>query len=188
MLIKRKQLTLVLFSSAIIVIVIISTLIGYSLYIQWKEDTSAVKYRNSIHNLSAEIFKDGIDIYNVRIEFEKGSSSKMPALKGKLKNRSSKTITSIMIELSFSKPDGYVIYRDWFYPLGEEALSSSPFFSSIKRTKEVLRPGEIMSFSYLLRKCPPEAVSQLSAMKAFAKTNPDKAIKLDLSVEGVSVS
>ncbi len=188
MLIKRKQLTLVLSSSAIIAIVIISTLVGYSLYVQWKEDTSTVKYRNSIYKLTAEIFKDAIDIYNVRIEFEKATSSQTPVLKGKLKNRSSKTMTSIMIGLCFSKPDGYVIYRDWFYPLGEEALSSSPFFSSIKRTKKVLRPGEIMSFGFLLRKCPPEAVSQLSAMKAFAKTNPDKAIKLELSIEGVNVS
>lgn len=190
MAIKTKHRTVILFSSAIIAMVIISTLVGYGLYIQWKEDTFAVDYRNSMYKLTADIFKKDIEIYNVKTEFENGASSlpKILMLEGKLKNNSPKTITSIMLEVSFSRPDGYVVYKDWFHPLGEGVLSGSPFFSSIKRTRDVLRPGENMSFRHLLRNCPPEVISQIFKKTLFAKSGSEGEIKLIITVSGVSVS
>ena len=186
--IKRKHLTVVLFSSAIIALVIVSTLVGYSLYVQWKEDTFAVDYRNSIYRLNAEIFKNDIEIHGVRAGLRNsGLPSETPVLEGKVKNDSSKTITSIMLEVSFSISDGSVIYRDWFYPFGEGAFSGSPFFSGIKRTREVLRPGESMAFNYPLRNCPSEVIARIFPGKGFAKTAPGRRIEFNVSVSGVSV-
>lgn len=189
MVIKSKHRTVILFSSAIIAMVIVSTLIGYSLYIQWKEDAFAASYRNSIYKLTAEIFKTDIEIHNIATRFGNGTSSlsKIPVLEGKLKNNSSKTITSIMLEVSFSRPDGYVVYKDWFYPLGEGILAGSPFFSSVKQTRDVLQPGENMSFKYLLRNCPSEVISRFFTKTGFAKTGSEGEIKLAISLSGVSI-
>ena len=188
MVFKRKHLTVEIFSAAIIVLVMVSTLIGYSVYVQWKEDTAAVDYSNSMYKLTAEIFRKYVEIHNIRtIIREDDHQLRTAVLEGKVKNNSSKTITSIMIELSFSRPDGCVVYRDWFYPLGEGSFPGSPFFSAVKRARKVLEPGESLSFKYLLRNCPPEVISRIFADSEFAKTGPEQEVELDLSVAGISI-
>ncbi len=188
MLIKKKHASVIIFSSIIITVVFLSTLVGYNLYIQWKKDSFALKYRNSIYKLNAEIFKKDIVISNVNIKIG-GSElfAEMPLLEGSLKNNSTKTITSVRIEVSFLKGDGSVIYKDWFHPLGEQQFIHPILFSGIEHTRNVLLPGEGISFRHLLRNCPKEVFSQLSTKANFAKSNSEDEMKLDYSIAGLSV-
>ncbi|HNX90918.1 MAG TPA: hypothetical protein PKY78_07580 [Candidatus Omnitrophota bacterium] len=188
----RKHTLLVVSSSLIITVVFVATFIGYNVYMQWVEDTISLRYRDSIYKLTAGIYKNDIVIMGVVPKAGKeiifsGSGAGMPLLEGKVKNNTSKIITSVMVEIYFSRSDGSVVYRDWFYPLGEKMFFSSPFFSSKIKPQMVLPPGETMTFRYLLRNCPAEIASQLMSKKGFSKEDPGKEIKMNLKVAGVSV-
>jgi len=189
MTIKPKHMPVVIFSSIIITVVIISTLAGYEVYLKWKEDTFGVSYRDSIEKLTAEMLRQNIEIYGVNGRFAPGTlSMKIPILEGKIKNNLKKTINSLTVEIAVSKTDGVVLYKDWFQPIGDEKLSAgSPFFSSIKQTKEALKPGEILQFRYIFKNCPYETLSQICTDSQFSKDTTSKKVKVDLLVSEVSV-
>ena|GEM_PF-710081 len=188
MFIKKKHIAVIIFSSIIIAVVFMSTLIGYSLYIQWKKDSFALRYRNRIYKLTAELFRKDIIISNVYVKMENdGPFSEMPVVEGSLKNNSNKTATSVMIEVSFLAPDGAVIYDSWFDPLGEQRFGSPPLLFGGRQTRNVLLAGKSMSFRHLLRNCPPDVVAQVSTTADFAKSYSKDKTKLVYSVTGLSV-
>lgn len=190
MAIKKKHWLLITLSSSIVAVVILCTLFGYGIYMQWKNDLYAVRYRDSIYRITADIFRHQIEISGVRTVYEEnGRSLKVPYVEGKIRNNSPKTLVSMMIGLSFSSPSGVVLYRDWFFPFGGERLPDSPFFSAMKHAKKSLPPGESMSFRYQLKNCPEEVVEDIARNRSFAKeSGGKKEIKLELSISGLSVS
>jgi hypothetical protein len=190
MAIKNKHWILITLSSTIVAVVILCTLFGYGIYMQWKDDLYAVRYRDSIYRITADIFKNQIEISGLRtICEENGTLLKVPYVEGRIRNNSPKTLVSVMIGLSFSRPSGVVLYRGWFSPMGEEKLPDSPFFSTMKRAKKNLPPGESITFRYLLKNCPQEVVEDIARNKSFAKeSGGDKDITLELSITGLSVS
>ncbi len=190
--IKNKHFRVILFSSFIVVVVMLSVLIGHSIYLQWKEDAGSARYQSFVYKVNAEIFRDNIAIYNTTVRLggdnrESGVPEGMPVLDGKIKNSSGKTVTSMMLEVAFSRPDGSVIYRDWFYPLDQDFLNRSPLFSGRKRTGTALADGEYMSFRHALGNCPSEILAQIHTKGVFAKTERDEDIQFDLSIRGLSV-
>ena len=186
--IKKKHILVVVFSSIIIASVFISTLVGYTVYLQWKKDSFALEYRNSIYKLTAELFKNDIVLSNVYVKLGEGSGVLgMPLLEGSLKNGSDKTITSVMIEVSFVREDGTVVYNDWFQPLGKGRFSSGVLFSGMRGTKNVLLPGEGLSFRHILRNCPRKVFEAVSSKAEFAKENSADRINIVYTVTGLSV-
>jgi len=178
----------VVFSSLIIVFVFISTLVGYSVYIQWKKDSFALEYRNSIYKLTAELFKNDIILSNVYVGLEGGKASQqLPVLEGSLKNNSNKTITSLMIKVSFVKDDGSVVYNDWFQPLGKKHFISDSLFSGAQETRNVLLPGEGISFRHLLRNCPRSVIEAVSTKAKFARGDSANEIKMIYDITGLSI-
>lgn len=186
--IRSKHFLVIAFSSLIIGVVLASTVIGYSLYIEWKNTTFISRYKSSIAKLTAEMFKEDIAISNINVRIaHEGPFSGLPFIEGSLKNNSPKTITSILMEISFLKPDGSVIYKGWFHPIGEEGFAHSASFSAVEYTSNVLLTGESVSFRHLLRNCPSEVVSQFSSKEEFAKTSAEDRIKMEYSITGVTV-
>jgi len=189
MFIKKKHIVVVVCSSLVISIVFVSTLVGYSIYIQWKKDSFASKYRNSIYKLTAELFNEDIALSKVSVKIgENKLFSGIPLLEGSLKNDSSKSITSVQIEVSFQEPDGSVVYKDWFYPLGKQRLDSPALAAMLNKTGNVLLPGEGITFRHLLRNCPREIISEVFTKTEFARQHSNGKIKLSYSVTGLSVS
>ena len=186
--IKKKHILVVVFSSIIIAAVFISTLVGYTLYIQWKKDSFALMYRDSIYKLTAELFKNDIILSNVYVKLgTDGALLDVPLLEGSLKNNSAKTITSVMIEVSFVRQDGTVVYNDWFQPLGKERFTSGTLFSRMRGTKNVLLPGEGLSFRHILRNCPRKVFEAVSTKAEFAKEDSAEKINVVYKVAGLSV-
>ena len=100
--IRSKHFLVIAFSSLIIGVVLASTVIGYSLYIEWKNTTFISRYKSSIAKLTAEMFKEDIAISNVNVRIAReGPFSGLPFIEGSLKNNSPKAITSILMEISF---------------------------------------------------------------------------------------
>ena len=89
------------------------------------------------------------------------------------------------MDASLARADGSVIYKDRFYLIGRGGFAGKVPVSAIGETRNILLPGENISFRHLLRRCPPEVTAQLSLKEEFAKTK-DK-IKLNYSVAGVTV-
>jgi len=190
--IKNKHFKVILFSSFIVVVVMLSVLIGYGIYLQWKEDVGAAQYQSFLCKVTAEMFRDEITIYNATVkpsedDRESGVPEGMTVLDGKIKNNSSKTITSMMLEVAFSRPNGSVIYRDWFDPFDQDFLGRSPFFSGRKRMGTVLAAGEYMSFRHVIGNCPSEILEQIRKKSVFAKKEKSKNIQFDISVRELSV-
>ncbi|MFH1799127.1 MAG: hypothetical protein ABH844_07330 [Candidatus Omnitrophota bacterium] len=192
MFIKRKHLSVILFSSIVITVVFVCTLLGYMLYIQWKKDSYALNYSDSICKLTAELFEKDIVLSNVRVKVEeKESFPDVPFIEGSIKNNSNKVVTSILIEASFLKSDGTVVYKDWFCPLGErfarQNFGAPVLFSSIRETINVLMPGESLPFRHVLKNCPREIISQFFSRMEFARNNSEGKIKLVYSISGIGV-
>ncbi|MCK5450676.1 MAG: hypothetical protein KAI70_02780 [Candidatus Omnitrophica bacterium] len=186
MFIKRKHRTVILFSSAIIVAVFLSTIIGYSLYIQLKKDSFSSSYRNSIYEMTAELFKNDIEIVNIGIKIGRGNIlSEIPFVEGTLKNNSEKTIRSMLLEVSFTRPSGEVIYKDRVYPLWSGTLVSRDI--DIKEG-EILLPGESISFQNVLKNCPRELVEEFLTQTKFAKGNMEEKMKFICLIKGLMVA
>ncbi|MDP8257898.1 MAG: hypothetical protein P9L90_00530 [Candidatus Aadella gelida] len=189
MFLKKKHISVIIFSSSIIAIVFISTLVGYHLYLQWKQDTLALKYRSSIYKLTAEVFKNDIVLSNVSIKTDKTSGiGVVPLLQGTIKNNSGKKITSILIEVSLIKPDGTVAYKEWVNPLGGGSDESGMNPSAVVYPEKILMPGEEMNFGHLLKNCPQDVKRKLSLKSEFAKEGAKGSLELNLSVAGMLVS
>jgi len=110
---KSKNIMVIIFSSVIIAIVFLSTLVGYSLYVEWKNDSRAVQYNNSMYILTAEIFKSDIAVSNVTVRMgEHGPFRGQPIIEGDIKNNSPKPVNLLTMEVFFEKADGSVVYKD----------------------------------------------------------------------------
>lgn len=184
MLFTRKHITVVLFSSVIIAVVFISTIVGYTLYIQWKKDAVALTYRNTIYRIKADILKDDIVISNIHARIaDEGAFKGMPILEGTVENKTKKTVTSLLIEVSFVSEDGSVLYKDRVFPLGEGSS-----FIVMGETSRLFSPGGEISFKHLLRNCPIDVIKFLKKKGSFAKSAPGDEITMEYSIAGVSLS
>ncbi|MFH1877889.1 MAG: hypothetical protein ABH883_03690 [Candidatus Omnitrophota bacterium] len=188
MFIKKKHIAVIVFSSSIILLVLLSTLAGYILYTQWTKDSFVLKYKNSIYKLTAEIFRKEILITNVTVETGQDEFySGLPLLTGSLRNNTAKTITFILMEVSFVRPDGMVLYKDRFCPLGEQYFGSTTLAPIIQNTKNILLPGEGVSFRHRLANCPKELIEQLLNKNKFAKNDSADNVKIVYAITGLSL-
>jgi hypothetical protein len=186
--IKKKHILVIIFSSLIISVVFLSTLAGYMLYIQWKKDVFAVNYRNSIYKLTAELFSKDVVLSNVNVKIsDQEPFVGKPVFMGNIKNNSNKSVTSILLEVYIQEPNGNVVYRGWYYPLGERPYGNPSVFFGSHPTRNVLLPGEGISFKHPLLNCPKQLVAEISGKDKFAKRETRGGLTLTYSVEGMSV-
>lgn len=184
MFLKSKNANVIMYSSVVIAIVMISTLFGYSLYIQWKEDSFALRYRNSIYKLTAAMFRSDIQLSNVTVRpWGDGPYGDVPVFEGSIKNNSQKALTSITVEVSFRRPDGTVLYKTWVHPLGEKESGARAVLPEDGHARSVLSPGESMSFAQMLKNCPKEVLSTLPSRPKSGKGD----IAFEYTIVGASV-
>jgi len=172
----------------IIAVVLLSTLLGYSLYVEWKNDSRAIKYNNSMYSLTAEIFKSDIIVSNVKVRMGKhGPFRGQPMIEGDIKNNSPKPVNLLTIEVIFEKADGSVVYKDHLLPLGGGQFAHSTLFSGIEPGQEVLLPGNSKNFRHIFRNCPPEVLQEIAEKTNFAKNGFIGKMKLRYSITEMSV-
>lgn len=188
MFLRNKHANVIIYSSIVIAVVLVSTLAGYTLYIQWKEDSFALKYRNSIYKITAEMFRPEIAISNASAKISEGEPfDGMPVFEGSIKNNSVKTLSSVTIEVVFRRKDGSVVYRGWLRPVGENGVSYKAQFPGEEKIGNALMSGEGMSFRFFLKNCPREIASSLPRRSDLSGNQSRDRFKLEYSVVGVSV-
>lgn len=183
---KKKHFPVIIFSSVIVTVVFLSTLAGYIGYTQYKKDVITSNYRNSIYELTADIFRGDISVYNVVLKKSEGKPP-FPVFEGVIKNNSVKTFSSILLEISFVDPEGRVLYKEWFHPIGEKHFDSPFFFPASSRVGDNLPPGETVSFAHGMRNCPPEILDRVSMKRGFARADASKDVDFVHSIEGMKV-
>ena len=185
---KSKNILVILFSSVIVAVVFLSTLLGYSLYVEWNNDSRAVEYANSMYILTAEIFKNEVIISNVTVRMgELGPFRDKPIIEGEIKNNSSKAINLLTLEVFFEKSDGSVVYKDRLLPLGRGQFAHSTLFSGVEPGHEVLLPSNSKIFRHIFRNCPPEVLHEIAKKTDFAKSTSTGNMKIRYLITEMSV-
>ncbi len=180
MIIKKKSILAIIFSSILISLVFITTLIGFYLYLNWKEENTKSLYLSSLYELNAKLYAKYILITSILIKIDEGEFFKgKPTIEGRIKNRSNKKIRSLKLKILLLDKDGRVLYMDLFYP-----LRINSYFGVIsKETGNYLAPNDAISFKHLLKNCPKDITSYLKMKTRFAKEKKEEAISIDYKIE-----
>jgi hypothetical protein len=182
---KKKHLPVIFFSSGIVIVVFLSTLFGYSLYIQFKKDSLAAGYRDSICRITADIFRNDLVFSNVKVEVP--SKGQGPVVEGVLRNNSLRGVTSIVMELSFTDMDGKVLYKEWIRPLAEQGFDGVLFSTETASEGMAIAPGESFNFRHIMRNCPEHIVKRMSVKRGFAKRDTSKDVNFTYSVGAMKI-
>ncbi|KJJ83972.1 hypothetical protein OMAG_002144 [Candidatus Omnitrophus magneticus] len=185
--IKKKHLMVSLWSSSGVIISILSTIIGFWLYQGWKEEDSYRKYRSFMSSIFVDILKKDIEISGVKATLIKSDrTSAAPEVEGVLKNNFSKILTRVALEVVFSTSEGVVLYREKFYPVGDGVFDFPPFLKG-RRSGNILNPGGIIPFKFLITNCPQEAIAEFNIIKDKETAESSSGISLKVILSEVSV-
>ncbi|MFA6636118.1 MAG: hypothetical protein WCV56_03245 [Candidatus Omnitrophota bacterium] len=183
---KKKHIPVILFSSGIVIVVFLTTLSGYGLYTQFKKDAFTVGYRDSIHRITADIFRKDLVFSDVAIALPEDGGEN-PVFKGTLKNNAARSLAGILVEVSFSDDDGRVLYKEWIRPLPGQSFAAVPFSVPAVSEDFTLLPGESFKFVHVMRNCPEYLVKHTSMRRGFAKRDVSKDISFKYSIKELKV-
>ncbi len=173
--IKAKSLIVSVISSLVIAAVLVLTLVGYLVYIEFKGEEFRRIYEAQLQKISARVYGKYIDIQRLNAKIEDSGALKgKPVVEGVLINKGRRPLANILIKVKFLDTDGTVIYDTVFRPQ-EPALAVSttpldiiPYLSGHGKT--YLRPADSFPFKVLLFNCPGEIWIALKEKAGHAKT------------------
>lgn len=187
MIIKKKSLIVALVSSFVIASVLVWTLIGYIIYLEFKDEESRRMYHGILEKLSARIYSRYIEVSKLNVAISSaGPLRGNPMIGGVIKNNGTRTITDILIKVKFLDQDNAIIYEVIFHPqepsLGSAGLTrvAIPYLSTSSRA--AMDPGGLLPFKKVLINCPKEILASLKKGPGFAKRPSRWAGKLGLEV------
>lgn len=188
MFIKKKNISVILWSSLVVGLIFVSSLLVYNIYLQWKADTLSATYRTQVQSVMAELYRDKVVLENSKIiATDPGRAGKpMAVLESVLVNRSSKTIDSALLELTVRDMEGEVRYKSWIY-----LLSSAPIAGhgriKVNEMADVLKANESFLFRHRLLNFPEEVLEQIQRQRNFARGRSDKRVLVELSIRELGI-
>ena len=165
-LIKRKSLVVALISSFVIALVLITTLAGYFIYLEYKAEEFRRNYQESLGRVKAGVYSKyiTIDKLDARIE-NSGALKGRPVIEGVVINRSAKDVLNLAIRVGFADKDNAIIYETEFHPQEPSLGSSSGDYVSIPYLRVepgyTLKAGETFTFKKIISSCPTEIFIEL---------------------------
>ena len=168
MLIKRKSLVVSLVSSIVIALVLIMTLVGYSVYLEFKSKEFGRIYQELLEKAKAKVYSRHLEIFGLDARIENtGALKGKPIIEGAITNNGSRELVNLTIRLRFLDKDSASIYEFTACPQ-EPALGSAAFtHSSISRLSgysrpiDSLKPGQTLKFKKIITGCPTEIFVEL---------------------------
>lgn len=168
MIIKRKSLIVGLVSSVVIALVLIVTLIGYSIYLEFKSREFGRVYQELLGKAKAKIYSRHLDIFGLDARIENtGALKGKPIIEGAITNKGSREIVNLAIKLNFLDRDSASIYELTAHPQ-EPALGSTvfthvsmPHLYSYAHPIDTLKPGQTLKFKKIITNCPTEIFVEL---------------------------
>ena len=180
MFIKRKSILVIFLSSTIIALVLVMTLVGFYLYLNWTLENDKNLYKNALYELTAKLFEKYISVADIVLKIEsEGQLEGEPVVEGHIVNKTNKKVLSIKMKVSVSDNDSRVLYTESFYPLGQ-----SQYLAVIKKeTGNYLAPNDAISFKHLLKNCPKEILTYLRMKTRFAKEKKSQSLGVNYKIE-----
>ncbi len=168
MLIKRKSLIVGLVSSIVIALVLITTLVGYFVYLEFKSIEFGRVYQELLEKTKAKVYSKQLDIFGLDARIENiGALKGKPIIEGAITNKGSREVINLVLKLNFLDRDSASIYELTARPQ-EPALGSNVFnHISISRLYgyghpiDSLKPGETLKFKKIITGCPTEVFIEL---------------------------
>lgn len=187
MIIKKKSLIVALVSSFVIASVLVWTLIGYVIYLEFKDEESRRMYNGILEKLNAKIYSKYIEVSKLNVAISStGPLRGNPMIGGIIKNNGARAIRDLLIKVKFLDQDNAVIYEVLFHPqepsLGSSGLAqvTIPYLSASSRVTIV--PNDTLPFKKILTNCPKEILASLKKAPGFAKRPGRWAGKLGFEV------
>ena len=177
MLIKRKSLIVGLVSSVIIALVLIMTLIGYFIYLEFKSREFGRVYQELLQKAKAKVYSRHLDIFGLDARIENtGALKGKPIIEGAITNNGSREIVNLVLKLNFLDRDNASIFELTAYPQ-EPALGSTVFthastsrLYSYMHPIDTLKPGQTLKFKKIITSCPTEIFVELREGEKPAKS------------------
>lgn len=168
MIIKRKSLIVGLVSSVVIALVLIVTLIGYFIYLEFKGREFDRVYQELLEKTKAKVYSRHLDIFGLDARIENtGALKGKPIIEGAITNKGSREIVNLVLKLNFLDRDSASIYEFTAHPQ-EPALGSTVFTHvPISRLHgyaypiDSLKPGQTLKFKTIIASCPTEIFVEL---------------------------
>jgi hypothetical protein len=168
MIIKRKSLIVGLVSSVVIALVLIVTLVGYFIYLEFKSGEFSRVYQELLEKTKAKVYSKHLDIFGLDARIENtGALNGKPIIEGAITNKGSKEILGLVLKISFLDRDSASIYELIAHPQ-EPALGSTDFTrASTSRLfgythpENSLKPGQTLKFKKIITSCPTEVFMEL---------------------------
>ena len=161
MIIKRKSMIVGLVSSVVIALVLIMTLIGYFIYLEFKSREFDRVYQELLEKTKAKVYSRHLDIFGLDARIENtGALKGKPIIEGAITNKGSRKIINLVIKLSFLDRDSASIYELTAHPQ-EPALGSAVFTHVMISASDLLKPGETLKFKKIIANCPTEIFVEL---------------------------
>ena len=168
MIIKRKSLIVGLVSSVVIALALIMTLVGYSIYLEFKSGEFDRVYHELLERAKARVYSRHLDIFGLDARIENiGALKGKPIIEGAITNKGSKEIINLVLKLSFLDKDSASIYEFTARPqepaLGGPAYKhvSTSRLSSYAHPIDSLKPGQTLKFKTIITSCPTEIFVEL---------------------------
>jgi len=165
-LIKKKSLVVGLISSFVIALVLVLTLVGYFIYLEFKAEKFKLYYEELLGRTKAKVYSKYINIEKLDARIENtGVLKGRPIIEGVVTNKGAKDVLNLVINVSFLDKDNAMIYETEFHPqepaLGNTVFShvNIPYISS--PTKITLKPSEPAVFKKIISNCPTEIFLEL---------------------------
>ena len=148
--IRKKHWVVIAFSSLIVALALISTLIGYFVYVNLTSSRYSWRHSRVLARTYAKIYSKHVEIPSIKLI--KLKSGRKPKLVGRIINAGNKPVASIVLQVRFLDEGGKTLYTVMFQPLKA---------SSSKSRREYILPAGSLDFSYGLLKCPAEIRNSL---------------------------
>jgi len=168
MMIKRKSLIVGLVSSIVIALVLIMTLIGYFIYLEFKSREFGRIYQELLEKTKAKVYSKHLDIFGLDARIENtGALKGKPIIEGAITNKGSKEVVNLVLKLSFLDRDSASIYEVAAHPqepaLGGDTFTRIPIprLYSYARPIDSLKPGQTLKFKKIITDCPTEIFVEL---------------------------
>ncbi|MDP3730438.1 MAG: hypothetical protein Q8R14_02810 [Candidatus Omnitrophota bacterium] len=168
MLIKRKSLIVGLVSSIVIALVLITTLVGYFIYLELKSGEFGRVYQELLEKAKAKVYSKHLDIFGLDARIENtGALKGKPIIEGAITNNGPRDVANLVIKLSFLDRDSASIYELTAHPQ-EPALGGTvftrvyiPHLYSYTHPTAILKPAQTLKFKKIIAGCPTEVFVEL---------------------------
>lgn len=165
---KKKNIYVIIVSLLISLLVIVSSFLGFIVYLQWHQLELSAKQNEILERLDTISYIKEIEVAKIDLSV---SFKNILMLDGKVKNNGKREVDSMTLKINFLDRLNQPVYSYLIYPL--EPFRAPSFLKEIYLAQFVslgrisIEPGKTAAFKDILWRCPAKLV-KMQRRKAFS--------------------